>query len=264
MKKYNLAFVGCGAMGTEVIDFVVKNLALKFNIILLMDNNLDNAKKLSTQLNISPLITDDINKLLDLDSLDLIIETASVQAVHKYAKDIVRKADVIFASVGAMSDQNFYNNLVNNASKHDNNIIIPPGAIGGLDAIDAVKDFITSIEIITTKSPESLSGAEGFSDYENYEFTSPELIFSGTATQAIKLFPKNLNVAVTLSLFGLGPNKTKVSVIADPDVKMNCHKINLKGEFGEMTFDFKLEKSIKNPKTSALAGLSIIKILKDY
>jgi len=67
-----------------------------------------------------------------------------------------------------------------------------------------------------------------------------------------------------LSLFGLGPNKTKVSVIADPDVKMNCHKINLKGEFGEMTFDFKLEKSIKNPKTSALAGLSIIKILKDY
>ena len=55
-----------------------------------------------------------------------------------------------------------------------------------------------------------------------------------------------------------------MTVVADPDVKMNCHKINLKGQFGEMSFDFKLEKSIKNPKTSALAGLSIIKILKDY
>ena len=55
-----------------------------------------------------------------------------------------------------------------------------------------------------------------------------------------------------------------MTVVADPDVKMNCHKIYLKGQFGEMSFDFKLEKSIKNPKTSALAGLSIIKILEDY
>ena len=264
MKKYNIAFLGCGAMGTEIIDYVVNNLDLKFNIILLMDNNLDNAEKLLTQYNISPIITDDINTLLGLDNIDLIIETASIQAVKQYAKDIVRKADIVFASVGAMSDQDFYNNLLDNALKHDNKIIIPPGAIGGLDAIDAVKDSITSIEIITTKSPGSLSGAEGFSNYENCKFISPEVIFTGTAANAIKLFPKNLNVAVTLSLFGLGPYKTNVTVIADPDVKMNCHKINLKGKFGEMTFDFKLEKSIKNPKTSALAGLSIIKILKDY
>ena len=158
MKKYNIAFLGCGAMGTEIIDYVVNNLDLKFNIILLMDNNLDNAEKLLIQYNISPIITDDINTLLGLDNIDLIIETASIQAVKQYAKDIVRKADIVFASVGAMSDEDFYNNLLDNASKHDNNIIIPPGAIGGLDAIDAVKDSITSIEIITTKSPGSLSG----------------------------------------------------------------------------------------------------------
>ena len=80
-KKYNIAFLGCGAMGTEIIDYVVNNLDLKFNIILLMDNNLDNAEKLLTQYNISPIITDDINTLLDLDNIDLIIETASIQAV---------------------------------------------------------------------------------------------------------------------------------------------------------------------------------------
>ena len=100
MKKYNIAFLGCGAMGTEVIDYVVNNLDLKFNIILLMDNNLDTAEKLLIQYNISPIITDDINTLLGLDDIDLIIETASVQAVNQYAKDIVRKADVVFASVG--------------------------------------------------------------------------------------------------------------------------------------------------------------------
>ena len=247
MNKYNLVFVGCGAMGTEVIDYVVSNLDFKFNISLIMDNEINNAEKLSAKYNISPIITDDINILLD-----------------QYANDLVKKANVVFASVGAMSDQVFYNNLLDDAAKYSNTVIIPSGAIGGLDAIDAVKDSITFIEIITTKSPESLSGAKGFSDYENYKFTSPEVIYNGTATNAIKLFPKNLNVAVTLSLFGLGPDKTNVTVVADPDVKMNCHKINLKGEFGEMSFDFKLEKSIKNPKTSALAGLSIIKILKDY
>ena len=264
MKKYNLVFVGCGAMGTEVIDYVVTNLNFKFNISLIMDNEINNAEKLSTKYNISPIITDDINILLEMQNIDLIIETASVQAANQYANDLVKKANVVFASVGAMSDQVFYNNLLDDAAKYGNTVIIPSGAIGGLDAIDAVKDSITFIEIITTKSPESLSGAKGFSDYENYNFTSPEIIYNGNATNAIKLFPKNLNVAVTLSLFGLGPDKTNVTVVADPDVKMNCHKINLKGQFGEMSFDFKLEKSIKNPKTSALAGLSIIKILKDY
>ena len=264
MKKYNLAFLGCGAMGTEVIDYVVSNLNDKFNITLIMDNEINNAEKLSAKYNISPVITDDINILLKMQNLDLVIETASVEAANQYANDLVKKTNVVFASVGAMSDQVFYNNLLDDAAKYDNNVIIPPGAIGGLDAIDAVKNSITFIEIITTKSPESLSGAKGFSDYENYNFTSPEIIYNGNATNAIKLFPKNLNVAVTLSLFGLGPDKTNVTVVADPDVKMNCHKINLKGQFGEMSFNFKLEKSITNPKTSALAGLSIIKILKDY
>jgi aspartate dehydrogenase len=264
MKKYNLAFLGSGAMGTEVIDYVISNLKDKFNIALIMDNEINNAEKLSSKYNISPVITNDINILLEMKDIDLIIETASVQAANQYANDLVKKTNVVFASVGAMSDQVFYNNLLDDAAKNNNTIIIPPGAIGGLDAIGAVKDSITFIEIITTKSPESLSGAKGFSDYENYNFTSPQIIFKGSATNAIKLFPKNLNVAVTLSLFGLGPDKTNVTVIADPDVKMNCHKINLKGQFGEMSFDFKLEKSIKNPRTSALAGLSIMKILKDY
>ena len=170
MKKYNLAFLGCGAMGTEVMDYVVSNLKDKFNIVLIMDNEINNAEKLSSKYNISPVITDDINILLERKDIDLIIETASVQAAKQYANDLVKQTNVVFASVGAMSDQVFYNNLLDDAAKNNNTIIIPPGAIGGLDAIGAVKDSITFIEIITTKSPESLSGAKGFSDYENYYY----------------------------------------------------------------------------------------------
>ena len=148
MKKYNLAFLGCGAMGTEVIDYVVSNLKDKFNITLIMDNEINNAEKLSAKYNISPVITDDINILLEMQNMDLVIETASVEAANQYANDLVKKTNVVFASVGAMSDQVFYNNLLDDAAKYDNNVIIPPGAIGGLDAIDAVKNSITFIEII--------------------------------------------------------------------------------------------------------------------
>ena len=103
-----------------------------------------------------------------------------------------------------------------------------------------------------------------FKKYENYNFNTSKVIFEGSAKNAIDLFPKNLNVAVTLSLYGIGTEKTNVELVVDPEIKTNKHTIYLEGDFGEMNFDFSLNQSPTNPKTSSLASLSIIKSLKDY
>ena len=264
MKKYNLVFIGCGAISTQIINHLNSYMAGKYDIKMIIDNNVDRATKICEKLNITPVITNTFDDYFDLTNIDIVVESASVNSVQNHAMDILKKSDLLIASVGALSDEKFYSDLLAESDKHNTNLIIPNGAIGGLDAISAVKDSISFIKITTTKSPESLKGAKGFKKYENYNFNTSKVIFEGSAKNAIDLFPKNLNVAVTLSLYGIGTEKTNVELVVDPEIKTNKHTIYLEGDFGEMNFDFSLNQSPTNPKTSSLASLSIIKSLKDY
>ncbi len=264
MKKINLAFIGCGAMCNQIILSIIKDMNNKFNIEFILDNHLDETKSFCDDLNIHPCISNDFKNLIDLEDIDLVIETASVQSVKDYSLQIIQKFDLMIASVGALADENLYNKLLKKSSLYGSKLLIPHGAIGGLDAISAVKGMTSNIVITTTKSPKSLKGSKGFEKYENHNFTQCETIFKGTAKEAIELFPKNLNVAVTLSLYGIGADKTNVVLVVDPKLKTNNHSILAEGDFGEMKFDFSLNQSSTNPKTSALAALSIIKELKDY
>ncbi|MFL2768169.1 MAG: aspartate dehydrogenase [Dehalococcoidia bacterium] len=264
MKKYNLVFIGCGAICTQIITYLNTHMPNKYDIKMIVDNHIERTNEICAKLNISPIITDQFDDYLNLTNIDIVVESASVNSVQNYAIDILKKSDLLIASVGALSDVKFYSDLLSESASHNNNLIIPHGAIGGLDAISAVKDSISFIKITTTKSPASLIGAKGFKEYENYNFDTAKTIFEGSAKDAIDLFPKNLNVAVTLSLYGVGTDKTNVELIVDPTIKENKHTIYLEGDFGKMNFEFSLTQSLTNPKTSALASLSIIKSLKDY
>ena len=88
------------------------------------------------------------------------------------------------------------------------------------------------------------------------------VIFKGDAKTAQSLFPRSINVAATLSLASIGPELTKVTIIADPSIEENIHEIHVKGEFGILKTYVENLPSIKNPKTSHLAALSAIKTLK--
>jgi len=264
LKKINLAFIGCGAICTQIIQYLNENLPNKFDIKIIIDNNINRTKKKCDNWNIKPVISDQFTDYLVQNDIDLVIESASVNSVKNHAIEILSKSDLLIASVGALADEKFYSKLLSQSIEYNNKLIIPHGAIGGLDAIGAVKNSISFIKITTTKSPESLIGSEGFKKYENHKFENKKLIFKGSAKEAISLFPKNLNVAVTLSLYGIGAQDTNVELIVDPDIKTNKHSIYLEGDFGTMNFDFSLNQSLTNPKTSALAALSIIKSLEDY
>ena len=116
----------------------------------------------------------------------------------------------------------------------------------------------------TTKNPKSLAGAPFF----DLTKTKPEtirkrkLLYDGNALEAIKMFPTNVNVAVLLSLAGLGTRKTRVRVIADPNTNRNEHEIIARGGFGEILIVVRNVPSPHNPKTSYLAALSAIECLR--
>ena len=109
--------------------------------------------------------------------------------------------------------------------------------------------------------PKSLAGAPGLIGLDTENFFSSRVVFEGSAKEAVELFPKNVNVAATVSLAGIGPSRTKVTIIADPALKHNIHELELAGDFD--TYFTRIENlPSENPKTSLITALSVIALLK--
>ena len=123
---------------------------------------------------------------------------------------------------------------------------------------------LESVTIVSTKKPEALSGAPGFADWEDRQIDEPTVIFEGQAIDAVDLFPANVNVAATISLAGIGPQKTMVKVVADPNSPGNVHEVEASGAFGQLSFKFVNKPHSTNPKTSYLAVLAAIEALRSY
>jgi len=198
----------------------------------------------------------DIPSLLQAD-VDLIIEAATIQVVKEFAASVLENGkDLVLSSVGALADLNFYRNLVRICQESSTKIYLPSGAIGGLDVLKAAKSIgeLDSVSIITRKPPQALPGAP---------IDREQVMFEGFAAEAIKLFPKNINVSIILSLAGLGPDKTGVKIISDPAIKKNSHLIEATGSFGKLTLQVENDPMPNNPKTSYLAALSVLAVLKN-
>jgi aspartate dehydrogenase len=142
--------------------------------------------------------------------------------------------------------------------------LIPTGAIAGLDSIRSVKKYLDWLTITTTKHPKSFVGAPFFKNslIKLEEISKEKVLFEGNAVTAIQLFPANVNVAVSIALAGIGLEKTRVKIIADPMISVNRHEILGKGSFGEIHIIVQNVPSPTNPKTSYLASLSAIECLR--
>lgn len=198
----------------------------------------------------------DFQSFID-QGLDLIIEAATVEAVKEFAPQILRsQADLVIVSVGALADPAFYHDLKQLCETFHTSIYLPSGAIGGLDMIKAANSVgeLSYVLITTRKPPQALM---------NQPIEEETVLFEGSAKEAIARFPKNVNVAILLSLAGLGAEKTKVRVIADPLVTQNTHTIEASGSFGKTLLTIENQPMPSNPKTSYLAALSVIATLKD-
>ncbi len=187
--------------------------------------------------------------------IDLVIEVASVTAVKTLLPAILEQKDVLIVSVGALVDQIFMKNLTQIAKNNQRKLYLPSGAIGGLDLLQNAHALKTVDHVtLTTRKPANT--------LINEELSKEKVVFEGKAEDAIKQFPKNINVAIILSLAGIGIEKTTVRIIADPKLDKNIHQINISGDFGEANFEFKNNPLPLNPKTSYLTALSILGTLE--
>lgn len=265
MKK--VAVIGYGSIGKEIIASAKRQEILNAKIIAVFDKQSQVVNSVDNEYGDVHLFSD-FNEFYNsqiYSSLDVIIECASKDAVREFGKKIIEsKKDLIVLSVGAFSDKEFLAELQHLSTLNRTRILIPTGAIAGLDSIRSVRKYLDSLTITTTKHPKSLAGAPFFksSKIRLDDINSETVLFEGNASTAIELFPANVNVAVAVALAGVGLEKTHVKIMADPLISVNKHEIVAKGNFGEIHIVVRNIPSPTNPKTSYLASLSAIECLR--
>ncbi len=194
-------------------------------------------------------------------NIDLVIECANQELVGECARFFLsRGIDMVIMSVGAFVDSSLFKEVSRLAMERNCKIHIPSGAVGGLDALRAARiERLDEVILTTRKPPRGLAGVEGL-DLDG--LSEPKLVYEGQALEAVKRFPKNVNVAAAISLAGVGPEKTLVRVVADPTIDRNIHEIYARGAFGSFEMRLSNHPSPQNPRTSYLACLSVVSVLQ--
>ncbi len=172
----------------------------------------------------------------------VIVEAASQKAAREYAGRIAAEnIDLIVMSTGALL-----------GLEVPRKVHIPAGAIGGLDALSsAALAGIDELVLTSRKNPRAL----------NMDNKEAKVVYEGTAEEAARLYPREMNVAATLALT-INPTKVHVQVISDPTTERNTHEFSVKWQFGEMFLRFANDPHPENPRTSALAAWSAIRLLQ--
>ena len=242
-----VGIIGCGA----IANIIVSNIVPEDNgieIAYLFDKDIERAENLASFAGgIAALDFDNM-----IDNVDLVLECASPDSVKSYAPKVLGKGrDMVIMSIGAFMDKGFYAQIEKLANENNAKVHFPSGAIVGLDGIKAVAKFgLKEINLVTRKSPKSLGK----------DIDTEEILFEGKASQAVKEFPLNINVAATISI--ACQRDIDVKIIVDPNVDRNVHEITAKGDFGEFKTTTMNYPCAANPKTSMLAALSAIRLLK--
>lgn len=201
--------------------------------------------------------------ITELTSLaDVVVECAPAALLPSIAEPVLRAGrTLVVLSCGALLDAM---HLVELAQAHGGRILVPTGALLGLDAVfAAAQGQIHSVRMVTRKPPAGLRGAPYLVEHGIAldGLTTRLRVFEGTARDAARGFPANLNVAVALSLAGIGPDLTRLEIWADPDVTRNVHTIELASDAARLSMTIENIPSA-NPRTGRITALSVIAMLR--
>ena len=196
------------------------------------------------------------------EAADIVVECAPSRLVRTIVAPVVsRGKTAVVLSVGALLDNE---DLIALAREKGGQIVVPTGALIGLDAMTAAAvGTIHSVQMVTRKPLKGLEGAPYLIEHkiDIGDIESPLKIFEGTAREAAKGFPANLNVAVALSLAGIGADRTMVQIWADPTVTRNTHRIEVDSDSARFSMTIENIPS-ENPKTGLITALSVIACLR--
>jgi len=262
MRPLRIGIVGCGAIGSHLARVITEDFSGRANLVSIYDLDSDKTERLAAELGGRIIVEKSAIHLVK--RVELVVEAASASVSYEVAKNALTfRKDVMIMSVGGLMDR--ADVLFELAERNNCRIFIPSGAICGIDGIKAAgRAGIRTVRLTTYKSAETFRDVpyvqENNISLDNLR--KEKVIFEGSAGEAVKYFPRNVNVAATLSLAGIGAENTRVRIIATPAQKTNVHEIEIEGEAGRIFVRTENKTHPDNPKTSYLAVLSAIETLR--
>lgn len=259
-QRLKVGIVGMGTIGQAIAQALDVG-DMRACLVAITSRDLAKARGFAATLRRPPLV-------VGLEGLiaqsDLVIEAATQVALEDIApRTFLAGKDLMVLSVGGLLDHPEWVDL---AAQAGCKLYIPSGAIVGLDGVkSACVGRVTSVTITTRKPPKGLAGAPYIEEHgiDVFALRAETVIFEGSAREACKGFPANVNVSAALSLAGIGPDQTRMRIIAVPGGTRNMHDVEVVGEFGRLTTHIENVPSATNPRTGKLSYLSAIAMLRD-
>lgn len=258
MKPRRIALIGYGAIAAELADALV---AAGHQVAVLLKPGSASRQRVREGLG---LVADAAE--LAASRPDLVIEAAGHEAVRQVVPALLEAGlPVLVSSIGALHDRLLYERLVETARAHDGRLLLPSGALGGLDYVRAVRHAGgLSLRYQSRKPAAAWSAELKALGHDPAALKEPVTLFAGNAREAAALYPQNLNVAAALALAGPGFDGTGVEVICDPAASGNTHVVLADSELGSMRLSIVNKPSPSNPKSSWIVGRSLLAAVEQF
>ncbi|MGE8372129.1 MAG: aspartate dehydrogenase [Pseudomonas putida] len=259
----HITMIGCGAIGVGVLELLEQDPQLCVDAVIASAGS----EVLVCQRLASFRQPPQVLTALPADARpDLLVECAGHKAIEEHVLPALERGIAcLIVSVGALSEPGLVERLEAAAARGNTRIELLPGAIGGIDALSAAKvGGLDAVAYIGRKPAQAWKHTPAEQVCTLDSLSEATVIFDGSAREAARLYPKNANVAATLSLAGLGLDRTRVTLIADPHSEENVHQVEACGAFGRFEMSLRGKPLAANPKTSALTVYSVVRALGNH
>jgi aspartate dehydrogenase len=259
----HITMIGCGAIGVGVLELLEKDPQLCVDYVIASAGSEELVRQRLASFKQPPQVL----TALPADARpDLLVECAGHKAIEEHVLPALERGIAcLIVSVGALSEVGLVERLEAAAERGQTRIELLPGAIGGIDALSAAKvGGLDSVDYTGRKPARAWKNTPAEQAFDLDSLSEATVIFQGSAREAARLYPKNANVAATLSLAGLGLDRTHVTLIADPLSEENVHHFEARGAFGGFELSLRGKPLLANPKTSALTVYSVVRALGNH
>ncbi|MCU0124301.1 aspartate dehydrogenase [Pseudomonas vlassakiae] len=259
----HITMIGCGAIGVAVLELLEHDRQLQVDAVIASPGSEALVAERLARLRRPPQVL----TMLPTDARpDLLLECAGHRAIEQHVLPALERGiPCLVVSVGALSRAGLVERLEQAAARGDTRIELLPGAIGGIDALAAAKvGGLDTVEYTGRKPAQAWKDTPAEQVCALDSLSEATVIFQGSAREAARLYPKNANVAATLSLAGLGLDHTRVTLVADPHCQENVHQVKAFGTFGGFEMSLHGKPLQANPKTSALTVYSVVRALGNH
>ena len=251
-----ILMIGCGAISQAVLRYLASSEAVRVGAAIIEPG---------TEAVARDVFGDNVEIVHEVDRLSIAVDLAAECAGHPALRQhgaaiLARGTDLITVSSGALGDPELREQLTSAATKGGSQLRLVSGAIGALDVLaSASTGVLTAVTYRGRKPPRAWRDSPADDKLDLDKVTEPAVHFSGSARDAALEYPKNANVAASVALAGLGLDKTTVELIADPTVERNIHEVVAEGDFGRFEFRVEGRSLPDNPRSSALAAMSVVR-----